>query len=237
MLQVAFTHTFIQRLYTQRLYLTLSTLRPRGNMEFLILSEDTSECRLQVTAFWLEYNKFLLSHSRPLVSTILQQHSQQWVYVAQNIILKLKMTNLQMTFEFQIVSGDVVSLLALKLCLLQTVLQCPQVLRKHTHKTFQISPDWTHLSTGRNNNSILMFCTSPHEFEAKHHGIFLLLPGASIRGLCSTAALRLQSLLIPPQLFQALLVGLGCVFQGIETLLLRQHALVYCCHSGLRKRQ
>lgn len=48
--------------------------------------------------------------------------------VYKTLFLDLCWTNLQVTFEFQIVNRDILSHLALKLGLLQTVLQRPQFL-------------------------------------------------------------------------------------------------------------
>lgn len=70
-----------------------------------------------------------------MVPTVLLQHVQQVKMSTKHYFLRKQCvcwTNLQVTFEFLIVNHDVLSLLALELGLLQTVLQRPQFLQSHT---------------------------------------------------------------------------------------------------------
>lgn len=76
-------------------------------------------------------------------------------------------TNLQVTFEFLIVNHDVLCLLALKLVLLQIVLQGPQFLKTHMYclPSLYYSIMYVHLFNFKREKTLFMFCTSLHELE------------------------------------------------------------------------
>lgn len=62
--------------------------------------------------------------------------------------------------------------------------------------------------------------------RGNYHGNFLLFPSASISRLRSTAGFWFHSPVFYLQLIQAALMGLGGVFEGIETLFLGQDPLL-----------
>lgn len=107
-----------------------------------------------------------------------------------------------MTFELLIVNHDVLSLLALKLGLLQTVLQCPKVLQSNTT-----------LFTKSAKSGIFCHTASIKKgLSPNYHGFFLSFSSTGINRLCSTTGLGLHSLIFQLQLFKAALLGLSGVF-------------------------
>lgn len=149
-----------------------------------------------------------------MVPTVLLQHVQQVKMSTKHYFLRKQCvcwTNLQVTFEFLIVNHDVLSLLALELGLLQTVLQRPQFLQSHTTLFILSSTTLTKKRIPGRKKSQPLFCISLHERE-NYHGVFLFFSSTGIRRLRSTAGLWFHPLVFQLQLFKPALLGLGAVF-------------------------